>query len=125
LLFLGFSTIPTGVAGKNLLCGGWWSLVRHPNYLGDLLMGVSWTLMCGKLVVLNSFAALIMVNSNFFFFFFLPGFGSIYPSLYCGYFFVLLIHREIRDEEVCHAKYGQAWEQYRTKVPYRIFPFIF
>ncbi|OQV15844.1 Lamin-B receptor [Hypsibius exemplaris] len=78
----GFATVPTGVPGKNLLCGGWWSVVRHPNYLGDLLMGLGWTAICG--------------------------FGSIYPLIYCVYFFVLLIHREIRDEKVCHDNAGSA-----------------
>ncbi|GAU88600.1 hypothetical protein RvY_01270 [Ramazzottius varieornatus] len=94
-----WKTIPTSVLGKNLLCDGWWSFVRHPNYLGDLLLAMSWTLMCGL--------------------------DSFYPFIYCGYFFALLIHREIRDEEVCSKKYGDAWKEFRTRVPYRIFPFVF
>ncbi|XP_077636047.1 delta(14)-sterol reductase LBR [Crocuta crocuta] len=38
-------TIPTST-GKNLLVSGWWGFVRHPNYLGDLLMALAWSLPC-------------------------------------------------------------------------------
>ena len=34
--------------GRQLLVSGWWGLVRHPNYLGDILMALSWSLTCGK-----------------------------------------------------------------------------
>ena len=34
--------------GKRLLASGWWGLVRHPNYLGDISMAFAWTFPCGK-----------------------------------------------------------------------------
>ncbi|XP_059947359.1 delta(14)-sterol reductase LBR isoform X2 [Mesoplodon densirostris] len=34
--------------GKNLLISGWWGFVRHPNYLGDLIMALAWSLPCGS-----------------------------------------------------------------------------
>lgn len=34
--------------GKNLLVSGWWGFVRHPNYLGDLIMALAWSLPCGE-----------------------------------------------------------------------------
>uniref|UniRef100_A0A4W5MVH7 Delta(14)-sterol reductase TM7SF2 n=1 Tax=Hucho hucho TaxID=62062 RepID=A0A4W5MVH7_9TELE len=40
-------TIDTAT-GKRLLVSGWWGLVRHPNYLGDLLMALAWSLPCGN-----------------------------------------------------------------------------
>uniref|UniRef100_A0A8C4Q6G3 Delta(14)-sterol reductase TM7SF2 n=1 Tax=Eptatretus burgeri TaxID=7764 RepID=A0A8C4Q6G3_EPTBU len=40
-------TIPTST-GKQLLISGWWGILRHPNYLGDLMMALSWSLPCGK-----------------------------------------------------------------------------
>lgn len=40
-------SIPTAT-GKSLLVSGWWGLVRHPNYLGDLLMALAWSLPCGQ-----------------------------------------------------------------------------
>lgn len=39
--------IPTAT-GKGLLVTGWWGFVRHPNYLGDIIMALAWSLPCGK-----------------------------------------------------------------------------
>uniref|UniRef100_A0A8C7JHD4 Delta(14)-sterol reductase TM7SF2 n=1 Tax=Oncorhynchus kisutch TaxID=8019 RepID=A0A8C7JHD4_ONCKI len=91
-------TIATAT-GKRLLVSGWWGLVRHPNYLGDLLMALAWSLPCG--------------------------FNHLLPYFYVVYFTVLLIHREARDERHCRAKYGLAWDSYCRHVPYRIFPYIY
>ncbi|XP_073072763.1 delta(14)-sterol reductase LBR isoform X2 [Manis javanica] len=85
--------------GKNLLVSGWWGFVRHPNYLGDLIMALAWSLPCG--------------------------FNHILPYFYVIYFTMLLVHREARDERRCEKKYGLAWEQYCQRVPYRIFPYIY
>uniref|UniRef100_H3AEQ2 Delta(14)-sterol reductase TM7SF2 n=1 Tax=Latimeria chalumnae TaxID=7897 RepID=H3AEQ2_LATCH len=43
----GLETIPTAT-GKRLLVAGWWGFVRHPNYLGDLIMALAWSLPCGE-----------------------------------------------------------------------------
>ncbi|XP_026767871.3 delta(14)-sterol reductase TM7SF2 isoform X1 [Pangasianodon hypophthalmus] len=91
-------TIATAT-GKRLLVSGWWGFVRHPNYLGDLLMALAWSLPCG--------------------------FSHILPYFYVLYFSVLLVHREARDERQCRAKYGAAWEAYCSRVPYRIIPYIY
>ncbi|XP_037698656.1 delta(14)-sterol reductase LBR-like isoform X1 [Choloepus didactylus] len=91
-------TIETST-GKNLLVSGWWGFVRHPNYLGDLIMALAWSLPCG--------------------------FNHILPYFYVIYFTMLLIHREVRDEYHCKKKYGLAWEKYCQRVPYRIFPYIY
>ncbi|XP_017381900.1 delta(14)-sterol reductase LBR isoform X1 [Cebus imitator] len=85
--------------GKNLLVSGWWGFVRHPNYLGDLIMALAWSLPCG--------------------------FNHILPYFYVVYFTMLLVHREARDEYQCKKKYGVAWEKYCQRVPYRIFPYIY
>uniref|UniRef100_A0A2D4ISH8 Delta(14)-sterol reductase n=1 Tax=Micrurus lemniscatus lemniscatus TaxID=129467 RepID=A0A2D4ISH8_MICLE len=90
--------IPTAT-GKNLLVSGWWGFVRHPNYLGDIIMALAWSLPCG--------------------------FNHILPYFYVIYFTGLLIHREARDEHHCKKKYGLAWEKYCQRVPYRIFPYIY
>uniref|UniRef100_A0A7N6FM75 Delta(14)-sterol reductase TM7SF2 n=1 Tax=Anabas testudineus TaxID=64144 RepID=A0A7N6FM75_ANATE len=94
----GLETIATAT-GKRLLVSGWWGLVRHPNYLGDLLMALAWSLPCG--------------------------FSNLLPYFYVIYFTVLLIHREARDERQCRAKYGLAWDTYCRRIPYRIFPYIY
>ncbi|XP_062066467.1 delta(14)-sterol reductase LBR [Lepus europaeus] len=85
--------------GKSLLVSGWWGFVRHPNYLGDLLMALAWSLPCG--------------------------FSHALPYFYVVYFTVLLVHREARDERYCRSKYGLAWEKYCQRVPYRLVPYLY
>jgi protein-S-isoprenylcysteine O-methyltransferase Ste14 len=41
------------------------------------------------------------------------------------YFTILLVHRERRDNNFCHAKYGADWEHYCAKVRWRIIPGIY
>ncbi|XP_026863809.1 delta(14)-sterol reductase TM7SF2 [Electrophorus electricus] len=91
-------TIATAT-GKRLLVSGWWGFVRHPNYLGDILMALAWSLPCGI--------------------------SHIVPYFYVIYFTILLIHREDRDERQCRAKYGVAWDTYCRRVPYRIIPYLY
>ncbi|XP_018409807.1 PREDICTED: delta(14)-sterol reductase isoform X2 [Nanorana parkeri] len=98
ILINGLETIPTAT-GKRLLVSGWWGLVRHPNYLGDLIMALAWSLPCGV--------------------------SHILPYFYVIYFTGLLVHREARDEHQCLKKYGLAWQEYCRRVPYRIFPYIY
>ncbi|XP_041831781.1 delta(14)-sterol reductase LBR [Melanotaenia boesemani] len=91
-------TIPTAT-GKSLLVSGWWGLVRHPNYLGDLIMALAWSLPCG--------------------------FSHLLPWHYMIYFIILLVHRDSRDMNECRRKYGSAWEEYCRTVRYRIIPHVY
>ncbi|XP_056283831.1 delta(14)-sterol reductase LBR isoform X2 [Pseudoliparis swirei] len=91
-------TIPTAT-GKSLLVSGWWGTVRHPNYLGDLLMALAWSLPCG--------------------------FSHLLPWYYMIYFIVLLVHRDARDMSECRRKYGSAWDEYCRTVRYRIIPGLY
>ncbi|KAM8846800.1 delta(14)-sterol reductase LBR isoform 2-T2 [Synchiropus picturatus] len=91
-------TIPTAT-GKSLLVSGWWGVVRHPNYLGDLIMALAWTLPCG--------------------------FSHLLPWYYMIYFIILLVHRDSRDMKECRRKYGSAWEEYCRTVRYRIIPRVY
>ncbi|XP_069865740.1 delta(14)-sterol reductase TM7SF2 isoform X1 [Dipodomys merriami] len=94
----GLETIPTAT-GRKLLVSGWWGMVRHPNYLGDLIMSLAWSLPCGV--------------------------SHLLPYFYILYFTALLVHREARDEQQCLRKYGRAWHEYCQRVPYRIVPYIY
>jgi protein-S-isoprenylcysteine O-methyltransferase Ste14 len=85
--------------GSLLLTSGWWGISRHSNYLGDWLMGLSWSLTCG--------------------------FGRLLPYFYPIYFAILLIHREWRDAKHCSDKYGGDWDRYTAKVRWRIIPGIY
>uniref|UniRef100_A0A8C5ZAP1 Delta(14)-sterol reductase TM7SF2 n=1 Tax=Marmota marmota marmota TaxID=9994 RepID=A0A8C5ZAP1_MARMA len=97
-LINGLETIPTAT-GRQLLVSGWWGMVRHPNYLGDLIMALAWSLPCGV--------------------------SHLLPYFYVLYFTALLVHREARDERQCLQKYGRAWHEYCRRVPYRILPYIY
>ncbi|XP_003937734.3 delta(14)-sterol reductase TM7SF2 [Saimiri boliviensis] len=94
----GLETISTAT-GRQLLVSGWWGMVRHPNYLGDLIMALAWSLPCGV--------------------------SHLLPYFYLLYFTALLVHREARDERQCLQKYGLAWQEYCRRVPYRIMPYIY
>jgi delta14-sterol reductase len=85
--------------GTRLLAAGWWSLARHCNYLGDLMMALAWCAACGT--------------------------THLVPYFYFLYFAPLLIDRERRDDQHCADKYGADWDRYRAKVPYRIIPYVY
>ena len=88
---------PVSINGR-LLCSGWWSLSRHINYLGDLLMSIGLSLAIH---------------------------GGICPWIYPLYYVLLFIVRERTDYERCREKYGRDWIEYCHRVPYRIIPFLY
>lgn len=85
--------------GTKLLLSGWWGLARHTNYMGDLMMALAWCMTCG--------------------------FDSVVPYFYFIYFLPLLLNRERRDNDMCKRKYGDDWDRYCEKVPYRIVPRVY
>jgi len=85
--------------GSKLITSGWWGRSRHPNYLGDLLMGLAWSLT--------------------------TGFSTPLTYFYPAYFLILLVHRQMRDDENCEKKYGKDWQRYQKLVPWRIIPYIY
>ncbi|KAJ7451157.1 ERG4/ERG24 ergosterol biosynthesis protein [Mycena latifolia] len=86
-------------SGLKLLTSGWWGASRHPNYFGDILMALAWSLP--------------------------TAFGTPITYFYVIYFIVLLIHRQRRDDENCKRKYGNDWKKYMKLVPYRIVPYVY
>ena len=87
--------------GKNtLLVNGFWGLSRHINYLGEILMATGIILCVGHPFML-------------------------WPWLYPLYYVALLFPRQMADDKRCALKYGALWDQYLTKVPYRIIPYIY
>lgn len=137
--------------GSKLLISGWWGTARHINYFGDWLMALAWSLPCGKCYFPNfkdepyasaeiigepSFigsATRIRSHTTIFshtitFNYFIIrhlGLSSPLPYFYPIYFAVLLIHRELRDEEKCHKKYGKDWDKYCETVRWRIIPYVY
>ncbi|MEQ2161526.1 hypothetical protein GOODEAATRI_010458, partial [Goodea atripinnis] len=101
IILKNLKTIPTAT-GKSLLVSGWWGVVRHPNYLGDLIMALAWSLPCGECTSLH-----------------------LLPWYYMIYFIILLVHRDSRDMNECRRKYGSAWDKYCRTVRYRIIPHVY
>ena len=50
---------------------------------------------------------------------------GIVPFAYFIFIIILLVHRTYRDEEKCRQKYGKGYDEYCTKVPYKIIPYLF
>jgi protein-S-isoprenylcysteine O-methyltransferase Ste14 len=98
--FLGYHPATLSDGRNALLCGGFWGLSRHVNYLGEILMALGLTLALGR-----------------------PGLWAAW--LYPLYYVLLLLPRERADERRCAAKYGRLWKEYARRVPKRIIPGIY
>jgi delta14-sterol reductase len=99
-VFLGIipETITDG--NKSLLINGFWGLSRHINYLGEILMATGIALSAGFPML-------------------------IWPWLYPLYYVIFLSTRQFDDNRRCSLKYGELWQTYKKKVPWRIIPFIY
>jgi len=87
--------------GSNvLLVNGFWGASRHINYLGEIFMATG-------IILCTGYPALI------------------WPWLYPLYYILLLFSRQWDDDKRCALKYGELWETYRKKVPWRIIPYIY
>lgn len=114
-------------SGSRLLTSGWWGTARHINYLGDWIMSFSYCLptgVAGYIVERYTNPVTGKVHSQ------VEqgearGWGMIFTYFYIVYFGVLLVHREMRDEEKCRRKYGNDWQRYCDKVRWRILPGIY
>lgn len=96
--FIGVRTI-SGPNTQRLLAGGWWGVVRHPNYLGDLLMAYAQPL--------------------------LAGFSSPIPWFYPLFLTYLLLNRIRRTERLTSDKYGVSMNVYKKFVPCKLIPRIY
>jgi 7-dehydrocholesterol reductase len=83
-----------------LLTSGYWGKARHLNYTFELIC----CLTC-------------CVTAGF-------GQSWFLPLLYFYFIAALIPHRILRDEEKCRKKYGQFWDVYCKKVPYRLIPHV-
>ncbi|KAH0543877.1 Delta(14)-sterol reductase, partial [Trichoglossum hirsutum] len=108
-------------SGSKLLVTGWWGMARHINYLGDWIMGWTYCLPTGISGYVIQYASdgrrVVQGDAR--------GWGMIVTYFYIVYFAILLIHREMRDEEKCEQKYGDDWKEYQKRVRWRIVPGIY
>ena len=87
--------------GKHsLLVNGFWGASRHINYLGEIIQAVAIALAAGH-------------------------FGIWEVWLYPIYYVALFISRQADDDKLCRAKYGELWDDYTTKVKYKIIPRLY
>ena len=82
-----------------LLVDGWWGITRHFHYVGEILGALCWSL-----------PAL---------------FYNFMPYFYVAFLTILLFHRAKRDDIKCRLKYGEYWDEYCKKVPYKVIPGIY
>ncbi len=85
--------------GSKLLVDGWWRYARKIHYTADILMALSWGLICG--------------------------FDRFLPYLYVTFFVFMILHRAGRDISRCKKKYGADWDRYCDEVPYLFIPYVF
>jgi len=95
-------SLPTA-GGRKLLISGWWGMVRHPNYLGEILIQWSWVLPA----VTTAGRVDLLV-------YYLPIFTTLVLLMRCR-------QQNARNRK----KYGLAWETYCEKVPSNLIPKIY
>ena len=83
-----------------LLCNGFWGVVRHPQYVFELGIAVTWGLLGN------------------------PQENGPRVMIYPVFLSILLVHRAFRDRNKCRRKYGDGYLQYEMLVPYMIIPGI-
>lgn len=120
--------------GSRLLTTGWWGVARHINYLGDWIQSwpyclptglAGYQIMAAGSLVEDSVGAFVLNDGRQVIQGSAKGWAIPITYFYVVYFAVLLIHRDRRDDEKCHRKYGDDWEKYKKAVPYRIIPGIY
>mmetsp|Transcript_10365 Transcript_10365/g.31208 ORF Transcript_10365/g.31208 Transcript_10365/m.31208 type:complete len:465 (+) Transcript_10365:155-1549(+) len=82
--------------GGELLVDGWYGYARKPHYTADIVQALCWGLICG--------------------------FSEFLPYWYVCFFTPMIIHRAVRDDTRCSAKYGDDWRVYTAMVPYVFVP---
>lgn len=91
------------IKGRRLIVSGWWGLVRHPNYLGELLVQWSWVLP----------AAQSLGTSHL-----VPYYLPIVTTL-------MLMLRSVQINKRNSKKFGSAWTEYTGRVKSNIVPMVF
>ncbi|MEU7103955.1 DUF1295 domain-containing protein [Streptomyces sp. NPDC046215] len=88
---------PARALGGRLLVSGFWGVGRKLNYTGELMMYTAWTMLCGT--------------------------ASLLPYAVPVFLAALFVHRALRDDRRCRAKYGRLWSAYCRTATFRMVPF--
>lgn len=73
---------------------------RHMNYFFEICLFAAWTLPVITINWTMSIGTVLFVTA-------------------------ILCHRSHRDDMKCRLKYGEYWEEYCRRVPYRIVPYVY
>ncbi len=93
-------TTADGIQHENLLLtSGWWGVARHFHYVPEIALALAWSLPAG--------------------------FAHFLPYFYVVYLAILLTDRANRDDWRCRKKYGEAWDEYCRRVPWKIIPGVY
>lgn len=120
--------------GSKLLTSGWWGVARHINYLGDWIQSWPYSLPTGlagyQIMAAGSLpdsfeSAYVLADGRQVIQGSAKGWAIPITYFYVVYFAILLIHRDRRDDEKCHRKYGDDWEKYKKIVRWRIVPGVY
>ncbi len=90
---------PAKLLEGRLLVSGFWGIGRKLNYTGELLLYLSWILLCG--------------------------FESPVPYVLPLWLAILFAHRAWRDDRRCRVKYGLLWTTYCHRARFRMVPFLY
>ena len=82
-----------------LLVSGWWAVARHFHYVPEITLALAWSLPAG--------------------------FNNFIPYFYVFFLTILLLDRATRDDLRCARKYGAYWDQYRSRVKWKVIPGIY
>lgn len=89
---------PETIGNGRILLSGWWGILRKANYTGDWMIAIALAMPCG--------------------------YTHIFAHFYPIYLISLGIHRAVRDDRKCAAKYKDVWVEYKQRVPYAVIPGI-
>lgn len=99
LIIADLDTLPT-YQGRRLIIGKYWSLVRHPNYVGDII------------------CTLALLPLLYFRFAWPPLIAALYTV-------ALLVHRARRVDNRASQLYNSAWARYKTEIRYALVPKVY
>jgi len=91
------------IKGRRLIVSGWWGLVRHPNYLGELLVQWSWVLPAAPTL----------------------GLAQLVPYYLPVVTTLMLVLRCLQINKRNGKKFGDAWSEYTGRVKANIIPCVF
>jgi len=125
----------TTLNGHSLVKTGPYSIVRHPGYVGAVLVRGGMICLLISSGGLADAAGAVSLKSSPLLPWLSDSVGGMFSSalraglgLFTGYAIseqTWLLSRSWREDETLHEKFGAEWEEYQRNVPSRFIPFIF